>query len=217
MRLLQRCRKLPSHCRITHANKQDQMENGDVSDEGASSSEAVDLPASPPADICFDFVSFGDKFGMTVPNSQDTAENGHEQDLDMNLDDDTVSGLKEISEDATAVAMEGVVESDLVEQKIKEHGTPAWQQSEDLAVLDSQDGTVSPRLIPVRLEVRVPEMSPEKREEYINVKSTIIDAVKGEEITEAGSIFYQVEFTDGRDEVVSQFQLFLPSSDYTLS
>ncbi|KAF5567719.1 CHD1-transcriptional regulator [Fusarium phyllophilum] len=58
-----------------------------------------------------------------------------------------------------------------------------------------------------RFEVAIPEMPIEKRNEYLAVHSDIVEFISGELPPSRGIIKYHVEFTDGRQELISTAEL----------
>ncbi|KAF5010014.1 hypothetical protein FDECE_3793 [Fusarium decemcellulare] len=72
-------------------------------------------------------------------------------------------------------------------------------EQEDDAIQDSQSSTEEPSY---RIEVAIPEMPLEKRMEYSVVHSDIVEFVLGEHPAEHGYVSYNVEFTDGRQELL---------------
>ncbi|KAF5651355.1 CHD1-transcriptional regulator [Fusarium sp. NRRL 52700] len=58
-----------------------------------------------------------------------------------------------------------------------------------------------------RFEVAIPEMPIEKRNEYSAVHSSIVEVISGELPPSRGIIKYNVEFTDGRQELISTAEL----------
>ncbi|CVK92562.1 related to CHD1-transcriptional regulator [Fusarium mangiferae] len=58
-----------------------------------------------------------------------------------------------------------------------------------------------------RFEVAIPEMPIEKRKEYSPVHSNIVEFISGELPPSRGIIKYRVEFTDGRQELISTAEL----------
>lgn len=56
---------------------------------------------------------------------------------------------------------------------------------------------------PRRFEISLPGLPLSRRDQYEQVKSDTIEIVKREDTTEAGQVCYHVEFTDGREELVS--------------
>lgn len=56
---------------------------------------------------------------------------------------------------------------------------------------------------PRRFEISLPGLPLSRRDQYEQVKSDTIETVKREDTTEAGQVCYHVEFTDGREELVS--------------
>lgn len=56
---------------------------------------------------------------------------------------------------------------------------------------------------PTRIEVRLPSLPLDQRDDYEEVRSNIIEMVRREEFTDSGQACYYVDFTDGREEVVS--------------
>lgn len=55
-----------------------------------------------------------------------------------------------------------------------------------------------------RLEVRIPEMSIERRKEYSTVHSEIVESVISADDVQRDAVLYTVDFTDGRTERVCQ-------------
>lgn len=56
-----------------------------------------------------------------------------------------------------------------------------------------------------RIEVAIPEFPLEKRSQYVSVRSEIVEFVKSELPMKRGKTTYNIEFTDGREELVSGF------------
>ncbi|KAG9251233.1 PHD/FYVE-zinc-finger like domain-containing protein [Emericellopsis atlantica] len=57
------------------------------------------------------------------------------------------------------------------------------------------------------VEVLLQPISPSERHEYVEVVSDIVDFVKGEDYNSAGLAGFSVEFTDGREELLTHNQL----------
>jgi hypothetical protein len=53
-----------------------------------------------------------------------------------------------------------------------------------------------------RIEVAIPELTPEQRLQYGSVFSEIVEAILDETVADNGLLSYHVQFTDGRDELV---------------
>ncbi|KAK7427888.1 hypothetical protein QQZ08_005661 [Neonectria magnoliae] len=87
---------------------------------------------------------------------------------------------------------------------------PIVFQEDDQVQLDDSPSNQSappPQPTPVRIEVAVPEVPIEKREEYAVVRSEVVELVSAEVPNENGHIRCQVEFTDGREELLSFAEL----------
>ncbi|KPM36440.1 Chromatin remodeling factor mit1 [Neonectria ditissima] len=89
---------------------------------------------------------------------------------------------------------------------VREEDIPIVFPEEDEMELDgSASGRSAPiaQTAPSRFEVAVPEVPIEKREEYAVVHSEVVELVLAELPDEKGHINCQVEFTDGREELLS--------------
>ena len=83
------------------------------------------------------------------------------------------------------------------------------EENDDDRKINEQNGnTDSERLLGFgprsNIEVAIPEMPLEKRSEYVEVHSRIVEFVNAELPTKRGNSTYHIEFTDGREELVSE-------------
>ncbi|KAJ4133597.1 hypothetical protein NW768_005185 [Fusarium equiseti] len=73
---------------------------------------------------------------------------------------------------------------------------------------DILDQSMSPAIPTYQVEVVIPEILPEERAEYSFVHSDIVESVMEEVHNDDLNAEYRVEFTDGREELISSTQLF---------
>lgn len=176
----------------------------------------------PMPDISFDFQTRGDDQDTTINDSQDVA-----------LGAGAFGALEdEVSEERAlqALLLANEVDTDAAAPGEQEEQLPA--PVAPMAVMDASDtpeakdndilenSVVSPEdalqrslraaELGTKFVVRFPSLSDEYRNQYTRIESDIVETVKGEDITEAGSLFYTVEFTDGREDLVSPIQFLSP-------
>lgn len=58
-------------------------------------------------------------------------------------------------------------------------------------------------LCPVEFEIALPYFSPEERAKYVSITSNVVDEIIEEVLGPQGELWYNTEFTDGRQEIVS--------------
>lgn len=91
-------------------------------------------------------------------------------------------------------------------------GMPVQENDQDILPDDEIEGDAldkPPIAGPMpnhRIEVVIPELPLEKRSEYVTVRSEIVEFVNDELPVKRGKTNYNIEFTDGREELVSWFQ-----------
>lgn len=173
-------------------------------------------------EISFDFQSRGDDNDTTINGSQEAVQ--YAADFEFSQDDDQEHALQALlqvnTEEPAVEPLEQEVEEqfhtptapmafmddletpDLTDTHIEEE-TPIVNG--DVVAEDVGQGPTNP----IQFVVEVPGMSDERRHEYVTIQSDIVEAVKGEDISANGSMFYNVRFTDGREELVSSDYFFL--------
>jgi hypothetical protein len=68
-----------------------------------------------------------------------------------------------------------------------------------------------------RIEVAIPEMSLQDRDEYDTVHSNVVESVISEVPLKEGEFCYKIEYTDGREDLVSEDPAFTcPSPSISL-
>ncbi|CAM1500676.1 Fc.00g098380.m01.CDS01 [Cosmosporella sp. VM-42] len=118
-------------------------------------------------------------------------------DIGMLMEEDTMDVL---SEKDRQVEDEKKLDAGGQDEDIREADIQEKTDQEENPAID--DGTNFKTLIPQnRIEVAIPEMSLEQRSEYDSIRSEIIQCVKREFPAKRGKISYNVEFTEGREEL----------------
>lgn len=158
-------------------------------------------------DISFDFQTRGDDQDTTIDDSQDVAPDAGNFGED--AEDRVLQALVQADKSGYGITAPGAQEEQL-------HAPVA-----PMAVMDISDalpnanieetgenGTFTPTDAieglkrPTQFEIRFPSLSDEYRDKYVRIESDVVETVKGEDISEGGSLFYRVEFTDGRERMV---------------
>ncbi|KAF7556104.1 hypothetical protein G7046_g6380 [Stylonectria norvegica] len=118
---------------------------------------------------------------------------GNDVDLDTEQSPDIVS--------TDIVATDLVADSDEdSENVLQEEEAPETDREDDG---NSSGSRLASPLRNTRIEVAIPEMTFEKRSEYMSIRSEIVEFVARELAAKRGHLSYEVEFTDGREDVVT--------------
>lgn len=164
---------------------------------------------SPMPEMSFDFESRGDDYDTTIDDSQDPTQDDNEmrgsvEDLG---EGHAFQPLLQVDNNAPAVSRWPESPTRAPVAPMTMMGEPDIQS---LAVAEKDtvraaDGSPEDRGPTRRTNfvIDFPSLTDEQRNQYVRIDSNIVEAVTGEDITEAGSIYYEVQFTDGRQEVVS--------------
>jgi hypothetical protein len=59
-----------------------------------------------------------------------------------------------------------------------------------------------------RIEVAIPEMPPSRRAQYLEVYSEVIELIRNKVELPEMDVLYHVDFTDGRNDLVSRFHVY---------
>lgn len=123
------------------------------------------------------------------------------------VDDDPEEVQEDVEEDVGQYAEQNVIQQTPYDAKeseneidtfIREHMSGAVEREASGAI---ESVNTSERMN--RIEIAIPEMSPTLREEYEEVHSDTVERVMAEVPLEKGQLCYKIEFTDGREDLVS--------------
>lgn len=163
-------------------------------------------------EISFDFESRGHDYDTTIDDSQDLTQDDSEMggSVEDHGEGHTLKALFQVDNTpavnrrpkspsrAPVMPMAMMGESEIQSPTITEEDTV------EVADRSSADRRPTRR---TNFVIDFPSLTDEQRNEYVRIESKIVEAVTAEDITEAGSIYYEVQFTDGRQEMVSRTHL----------
>ncbi|KAG7145801.1 hypothetical protein HYQ46_005422 [Verticillium longisporum] len=94
-------------------------------------------------------------------------------------------------------------QEDELQPDVSDQHSPETQESQ----ADSPRTTAPERIRPVQFEIVLPELSPEERARYREVHSDRVDFIYEEVAEQPYDPYYRIEYTDGRQHLVSESDL----------
>ena len=175
-----------------------------MADDGSAGENLGQSPS-----MSFDFTARGEEFDSTnVTNAsnqdaptEEIADSDREQDKD--FEDGASSPGPNEQIHSREITNDGDSDSgELSKPQSKTSWEPGSTESGGQEA-EVTEATLEGETRAIRIEIPLPSLPEHIRQEYEYTTSDVIERIKSEEFTDAGQLCYRIEYTDGREDLVS--------------